>query len=103
MYTRVIYNLALNESGFEQDKMVQFESIFDKVEIYSKNLRYINEGYSKLPSDVLFNLNEREQLNDMLSYIELKLMENYLEEGSWNDFIGWAKNKGNDFCSRVRK
>lgn len=94
MYTRIINDLTLNESLFEYNKAMEFSSIFDKVGIYSKNLQLINEGNRTLGKDILFNLNEREQLNDMFSYIEFKLLENYLDEASISSLMKWLKNKG---------
>lgn len=100
MYTNIIYNISLNESLFESQKINDFSSIFSKCDIYSKNVRLINEGYSKLPKDIIFNANEKKQLNEMLSYIEYKLFEQYLNEGVWDSFKGLL-NKGKEVAKNV--
>ena len=93
MQLNLLYKISLNESAFEQNKATEFASIFKKLDVYAHNQRYVYEGYN-VSTVIPFTLNEQQQIQQMFTFIEYKLLEQYLDEGVFKDFLNKAKEIG---------
>ena len=93
MQLNLLYKISLNESAFEQNKATEFASIFKKLDVYAHNQRYVYEGYN-VSTVIPFTLNEQQQIQQMFTFIEYKLLEQYLDEGVFKNFLNKAKEIG---------
>lgn len=73
--------LSLYEYIYE-DKPLYYESyynsVYKKINIYNRNIQFINEGYNKsLPTEITFSLKEQKAISEMLHILQFNILENY--------------------------
>lgn len=99
MYTNTLYKISLNESAYENQKINDFSTVFRKLDVYGRNRKLISEG-KHYSDNISYTLNEQQQIKEMFSFIEYKLLEQYLDEASFNDLLGKAKEAGKDVAGK---
>lgn len=74
--------ISINEYINQPNKI--YESIFNKVNIYNRNTRLVNEGvYRNLPTDnIIFTNKESLAISEMLSIFQIAYLHNYLNNNA---------------------
>lgn len=57
-----------------------YDSVFNKLTLYNRNVKYINEGYTKLPTHITFSKDEQQAVSEMLFALQFNYLENYFVE-----------------------
>lgn len=54
-----------------------YDSVLNKLTLYNRNVKYINEGYTKLPTHITFSKDEQQAVSEMLFALQFNYLENY--------------------------
>ena len=57
-----------------------YDSVLNKLTLYNRNVKYINEGYTKLPTHITFSKDEQQAVSEMLFALQFNYLENYFVE-----------------------